>query len=133
MSGILAPAQGGMQLAASILLAVYLATGLLLLPREMAFLRGVEQPRRKLFLVQDLLLQLSILLTLIPCMCTQRLQLPAMYTVLAGFIALWAIALWAAISRYSYTYRVLLGQRAELSERLQDIFAKVKQEDKGDR
>lgn len=132
MSSLLVPASGGMQLAASILLAVYLATALVLLPRELAFLRGVEQPQRKRFLLQDGLLQLSILVTLIPCMCTPRLQLPAMYTVLCGFVALWAIALWAAVSRYSYTYRVLLGQRAELTERLKEIFSKVKQEEKGD-
>lgn len=132
MSCLMLQPPGGMQLAASVLLVLYLASALALLPRELSFLKGVEQPQRRVFQLQDLLLQLSMLLTLIPCMLTPRLPLAAMYTVLAGFIALWGIALWSAASRYSYTYRILLGQRGDLAQRLKDIFTQAQQEEKGD-
>jgi len=45
---------------------------------------------------------------------------------------MWATSIWAAAARYSYTYRVLLGQKGNLANRLKDIIGKANQEDKGD-
>ena len=120
--------RGGMQLAALILLALYALTAALLLPREATFLRGVQQPHRRLFMAQDVLMQACILATLLPCVLFSRLGLGALYTVLLGFSGMWFTAIWAAVSRYSYTYRILLGQKGDLNQRLKEIFDKVKQE-----
>lgn len=124
---------GGMQLAALVLLLLYLLTAALLLPREATFLRGVQLPHRRLFIAQDVLMQLCILATLLPCVIFSRLGLAALYTVLVGFAGMWFTAIWAAVSRYSYTYRILLGQKGDLSQRLKEIFDKVKEEDPGER
>lgn len=119
---------GGMQLAALVLLALYGLTAALLSPREATFLRGVQLPHRRLFIVQDVLMQVCILATLLPCVLLSRLGLGALYTVLLGFAGMWFTAIWAAVSRYSYTYRILLGQKGDLTQRLREIFDKVKEE-----
>lgn len=120
--------RGGMQLAALVLLALYALTAALLLPREAMFLRGVQQPYRRLFVAQDILMQVCILATLVPCVVLSRLGLAALYTVLLGFAGMWFTAIWAAVARYSYTYRILLGQKGDLTARLKEIFDKVKEE-----
>jgi hypothetical protein len=124
---LLAPSR--MQMAALVLLGVYFATAAVLLPRELAFLRGVDPPARRLFIVQDVLCQVSMLLVLLPCALYAKLTRELLAVVVAGFGGGWAAALWTAISRYAYTYHVLLGPRKEQQQRLREIFDKLKQEE----
>lgn len=127
MIALLAPSR--MQLAALILLAVYCATALMLLPRELAFLRSVEPAARRLFIVQDALCQLCMLLVLLPCAIFPKLSRELLILVMVAFGGGWAAALWTAVSRYAYAYHVLLGPRKEQQQRLREIFDKLKQEE----
>jgi hypothetical protein len=114
MPALLAGRVSDAQLAASALLLAYLVLVAVLLPRELRFIAGVEGYWKRLFIFQDALITLCILLTLLPVMAVPQLQLAGFITLLTGFIGMWASALWAGVSRYVYTYRVLLGTQRDL-------------------
>jgi len=120
--------QLGMQQVALVLLVLYLAAAVVLLPRELAFLREVAQPRRTWFLVQDLLLQLSILAVLVPSASAAELDLRRMVVVLAGFTLLWIVAIWMSLARQSYVHHLLREARRESEQQLQRIKEQLEDE-----
>lgn len=111
----------GMQQVALLLLVFYLASAAILLPREAAFLRAVEQPRRTSFVVQDVLLQLSILAVLVPCASAAELDLARVTIVLAGFTLLWIVAIWMVWARQSYVQHLLREARRDSEQQLKRI------------
>jgi hypothetical protein len=123
MSELLAHAHQ-MQLSAWLLLAVYTALALALLPRELRFLRDVEPRTRRKFLVLDVLLQICVLLILLPCGLVAKLTYPLFVLIFAGFTGLWIVIIIMSYQRYIYTYRMLAAvsqqhtqQTAELLRR----------------
>lgn len=127
---ILMLALARMQLAALLIIVLFAAASAVLMPRELVFLRGVDQPYRRLFIMQDVLLHFSILLTMLPCVVSSKLGAASFTLVLVGFLLMWATAIWAAASRYGYTYHVLLGKKSNLAQRLKDILQTTDQEDR---
>jgi len=118
------------RLAALIMLALYAAVALMLVPRELTFLRGVEQPAyRRRFIWQDILIQVGILAVLLPSAILPTATIGGLVIIVAGFTLLWIAAIWAAFSRYSYTYRILLKLRDEDRHRLQEFVEQYQQED----
>lgn len=114
---------------AMILLVVYLAAVVILLPRELRFLSEVKNPAtRRIFIVQDLFLQVCILGVLIPAILMkgvneQNGRLLGLLLVLATS-GLWLCTLWAGWSRYVYTCRILSeGSRRSADElrKIQDL------------
>ena len=125
-----------MQPVALVLLAVYIATALILAPRELSFIRSVEQPLRRQFIVQDILLQICILAILVPSATVNHLTPVLMSVVMGGFTLLWLVAVWMAVARQRYINRILEESRregerlmAELSRRIREEQAK---EESGD-
>lgn len=120
--------QLGMQQVALVLLVLYFAAAAVLLPRELVFLREVELPRRNWFLVQDLMLQLSILAVLVPSASAPQLDLTRMVIVLAGFTMLWIVAIWMSLARQSYVHHLLREARRESEQQLQRVRQKLEDE-----
>ena len=120
--------QLGMQQVALVLLVLYLAAAVVLLPRELVFLREVAQPRRSWFIVQDALLQLSILAVLVPSASAPRLDLTRMVIVLAGFTLLWIVAIWMSLARQTYVHHLLREARRESEQQLQRVKQKLEDE-----
>lgn len=125
-----------MQPVALVMLALYVATALILLPRELSFIRSVPPPTRRQFILQDVVLQAGILAVLVPSAVASRLTPAAMSVVVGGFTLLWLVAVWMAVSRQRYISRLLEDSRregerlmAELSRRLREEQAK---EESGD-
>ena len=123
-----------MQLAAAALLMLYLAAFLILLPREIAFLREVDTASRVHFIIIDVLLQVGILAVLMPCASRPQLSLTDVVVVLSGFALLWVVAIWMMFARRRYVYRLLKAAREESERRLKEVDAKAQQakEDEGD-
>src|SRR5687767_4928504 len=105
-----------MRVAAGVLLAAYLGVAAALSFREIRFLASIEPRARRLFAVQDILLQLGILGVLLPCAFSSGPSRPLFIAIMSAFTLLWLAALWAGISRSMYTYRLMLGARAERKE-----------------
>jgi len=99
------------RLAALAFLSVYLILGLVLLRREGQFLRSLKPGERWRYIVQDVLLQLCVLAILLPTVLSPTPQLWAFYLIFGAFLVLWAVVIWVAASRYSYTWRLLSQSR----------------------
>jgi hypothetical protein len=96
-----------MQVSAWVLLGIYAALALLLLPRELRFLRDAEPSYRRRFAALDIALQLCVLLVLLPCGLVPKLTPKLMVVILSGFSGLWLVILAMSYLRYIYTYRML--------------------------
>jgi hypothetical protein len=112
-----------MRVAAGVLLAAYIGVAAAMSYRELRFLSSIEPRQRRLFALQDILVQLGILGVLLPCAFAPGPSKPLFILIMAGFTLLWAAALWAGVSRSMYTYRLMLGARAERQE-LADILSR---------
>jgi hypothetical protein len=107
-----------LHLAAGLLLVLYLAALAVLTPRELAFLRGVNAQVRGRFILQDLLIQASVLSVLLPSAFLPSLGLSAFIAIGAGFGGLWLFTIWAGFSRYAYAFRLLVAAQKEAAEQL---------------
>jgi hypothetical protein len=113
-----------MQLAAGVMLLIYVAVFAMLLPRELRFLRGTEQPYRRRFIFLDILLQVCILLVLVPCVVSPQLTPRLLLLILSGFSGLWLVVLALAYLRYVYTYRILVVANLEELKQAQTALEK---------
>ena len=113
-----APDMRQLHLAAGLLLVLYLCALAVLAPRELAFLRGVDAKMRRRFILQDLLIQASILCVLLPSAFLPQLQVAAFSVIGAGFTGLWLLTIWAGFSRYAYAFRLLVAAQKEAAEQL---------------
>lgn len=120
------------RIAASVLLAAYLATAAVLLPRELNFLKSVDPARRKRFIIMDLLIQLSVLAVLLPNILLPKLNLTALFIVVAGFSLLWIVAAINARSRYIYTNKILKESMQESRKHLEQLVEQKRREAAGD-
>jgi hypothetical protein len=116
----------GMQPAAMLLLVLYLAAVLILLPRELAFLRDVKSIRRWWFIVQDVLLQASILLVLVPCAISKQLDIGRITVVATGFLMLWVVAVWMIVARQRYVHQMLRAVRDESDRQIKELHRSTK-------
>ena len=105
-----------MRVAAGILLAFYVGVAAAISFRELRFLGSVEPGQRRIFAAQDILLQLAILGVLLPCAIAPGPSKPLFVLIMSAFTLLWIAALWAGAARSLYTYRLMLGVRAERKE-----------------
>jgi hypothetical protein len=126
---LLAEQAAGARIAASVLLAAYLATAAILLPREMSFLAGVPQPQRGKFIAMDVVIQLCVLAVLLPSIVLERLNLVALIVVVAGFTVLWIVAAINARSRYIYTNKILKDSMQETRKQLERLVEEKRAED----
>ncbi len=126
---ILAESASGARIAASVLLAVYLATAAILLPREMNFLASVSQPQRGKFIAMDVVIQLCVLAVLLPSIILERLTLASLYTIVAGFTVLWIVAAINVRSRYIYTNKILKDSMLETRKQLERLVEEKRAED----
>jgi phosphatidylglycerophosphate synthase len=101
------------RLGAGILLALYVGLAAVFAGRELRFLAGVEKAERRLFAVQDILIQLALLGVLLPCVLAAAPNRQVIVVILVAFTLLWIVALWTVISRYMYTYRLMIGLRGQ--------------------
>lgn len=116
----------GMQPAAMLLLVLYLAAVLILLPRELAFLRDVKSIQRLWFIVQDVLLQVSILLVLVPCAISKQLDIGKITVVATGFVVLWVVAIWMITARQRYVHQMLKAMRDESERQIKELHRSTK-------
>jgi hypothetical protein len=116
-----------MRVAAGIMLAFYVGVAAVISFRELRFLASVEPRQRRLFALQDVLVQLAILGVLVPCVVAPAASRPWFVTVFSSFALLWVAALWAGIARSMYTYRLMLGARADRSE-LEELIQRGRQD-----
>ncbi|MCB1221788.1 MAG: hypothetical protein H7A35_08000 [Planctomycetales bacterium] len=111
---------------AMILLAVYLAAVVVLFPREMKFLREVQNATtRRIFIVQDIFIQVCILGVLVPAILMkgvneQNDKLLGLLLILS-MTGLWLCVIWAGWSRYIYTCRILSEGSKRSAEELRRI------------
>lgn len=105
-----------MRVAAGIMLAFYIGVAAVISFRELRFLASVEPKQRRLFALQDVLVQLAILGVLLTCTLAPGPSKTIFVLIMSAFTLLWASALWAVIARSMYTYRLMLGARAERKE-----------------
>ena len=125
----LAPGSYEGRIPAMILLVVYLAAVVVLLPRELRFLREVGNPAtRRIFIVQDLFLQVCILGVLVPAILMKGVNEEngrlLGFLLILSMSGLWLCTVWAAWSRWVYTCRILSeGSRrsAEELRRMQEL------------
>lgn len=117
------------RLAASLLLLAYVVAAVILLPRELNFLRSVAKPYRTKFLTLDILLQVSILLVLLPPMLAPLDDLNSWLVVGVGFFGLWVAVAWIAISRYVYTYRYLIQHHDQVKGKITKLQRQIDPED----
>jgi hypothetical protein len=113
-----------MQLAAWVMLFIYACLVMLILPREIRFLREAEPPFRRRFLLLDVLLQVFILLILVPCAIVTRLSPELMTLVLIGFSGLWVVVAFLSYLRYVYTYRILMTATMDQLRRTEEALQK---------
>ena len=114
---------------ALILLVVYLAAVVILLPREIRFLREVKpDSTRRIFIVQDIFLQICILGMLIPAIMLKGVSLSNVTLLgtllMLSFTGLWICLVWAFLSRMIYTRRILSeGSKRSAAElrRIQEL------------
>jgi hypothetical protein len=119
-----------MRLAAAGLLVVYLGTAAIFTPRELRFLAIVEPKQRRIFTLQDILLQVGILMVLVPSMVARGPSALYFTLVATGFTVLWITAVWTGIVRSMYTYRLMLGSREQhgrLQEELSRLIEKARE------
>lgn len=102
-----------MRVAAGVMLALYVGLAAVLSARELRFLASVEPRQRRIFVLQDILVQLAILGVLVPCALAAAPSRAWMILVTSAFFLLWVAALWAVVSRSMYTYRLMLNARGE--------------------
>jgi hypothetical protein len=128
-----------MSIAALLLLLVYLALVAILTPREINFLRGVPQPQRGVFIAQDVLLQVCILLVLVPAIMfprftTQQGAYLALVLIIAGFTLLWITLVWMLVARQRYVHQLLRDATRESREQLARLGSQLKenQEENGE-
>ena len=121
------------RIAASVLLAAYLATAAVLLPREVNFLAGVTQPLRGRFIAMDLIIQACVLAVLLPNIIVEQLNLVTLYIVLAGFTLLWIVTAINARSRYIYTNRILKDSMQETRQQLEQLIEEKQRAEDGQR
>jgi len=105
-----------MRVAAGIMLAFYVGVAAVFSFRELRFLASVEAKQRRIFALQDILVQLAILGVLLPCTLASHPSKPLFVAIMSAFTLLWIAALWSGIARSMYTYRLMLGARAERKE-----------------
>jgi hypothetical protein len=110
-----------MQMSAWVMLGLYAALALLLMPRELRFLREAEGSYRLRFIVLDVLLQVCVLLVLVPCALVPRLTLPLLRLIFGGFTGLWVVIALMSYLRYVYTYRILAKSTVQYDERTQEL------------
>jgi len=106
----------GSQLAALIMLVAYTATALVILPREINFLRSVEQPEKGRFITLDVLIQVFMLLVLLPPAFSALNSLAGFVILGVGFVGLWVVVIWTAVARYRYVHRFLASQQDKLKQ-----------------
>lgn len=99
------------RLAALVFVSIYILVALALLRREVTFLRSLQPRERARFIVQDVLLQLSVLAILLPPVLSPKPRLWVFYLIFGAFAVLWVTVVWVAVSRYSYTWRLLSQAR----------------------
>jgi len=116
-----------MQPAAWVLLAVYGAVALVLLPRELQFLASVKGPQKASFIAQDILLQVCVLLVLVPSALSKSWSLVSVTLVMIGFTLLWIVAAWMAFSRRRYVNQLLEESRREGAELLDELARKIRE------
>jgi len=111
---------------AMILLVIYLAAVVILLPREIRFLAEVaSKTTRRIFIVQDLFLQICILGVLVPAILLKGVNLQngrlLGLLLILSMSGLWLCTIWAAWSRYIYTCRILSDGSRRSAEELRRI------------
>lgn len=117
------------RLAASLLLLAYVVAAVILLPREISFLKSVARPFRIKFITLDVLLQVSILLVLLPPTLTLMDNINAWRIFWVGFGTLWIAVVWLAFSRYIYTVRFLIKQHDHVKGEITKLQRKIDPED----
>lgn len=117
------------RLAALLLLVLYAAVAVVLLFREITFLRKVDPPTRRLFVAQDILIQVCVLLVLLPCAVMPQLPLTGLFIVTAGFALLWLVVIWTAFARYAYVARLLKHARKESEQKLKELVERLREEE----
>ncbi|MCH7472037.1 hypothetical protein IIA79_03690 [bacterium] len=123
------------KIAALVALVVYFAVVLVFYGREVRFLASVKAPRRRAFIVQNILIQLCILAVLLPCAAAPQPTPTLLKIVMTGFVSLWVVTIWMSVSRYMYTYHVLLSTREEMTkikQKLEEIKLGIEQEEPED-
>lgn len=120
------------QLAASILLVLYLATAVILFPRELNFLKQADAPARGKFIILDALVQLCILAVLLPNVLSSKLSLELLILVVSAFTLLWVVAGVNIWQRYIYTYRMLSKTIEEQKTELLGLENQLKGEENRD-
>ena len=120
-------ADSATQLAAWILLVVYGAVAVILLPRELAFLVNVEQPHKARFILLDILIQCFFLLVLLPPALALLTSLTGFIILGIGFLGLWIVVIATAILRYRYVHSMLASQQ----EKLKQEYMKKRSSDSG--
>ena len=117
-----------MQPVALVLLVVYAGAALIMLPREIQFLAGVPSPAKGQFITQDILLQASILLVLLPSALSPKLTVTGITLVLAGFSVLWVVVIWMVAARRIYVNRLLEESRREGAELLAELNQRIREQ-----
>ena len=122
----------GMQPVALLLLTLYLAAAAILAPREFSFLAKVEQPYKRLFITQDILLSVSILGVLLPAALigsnTGTRQAIYLFTVIGvAFTLLWIVAVWMAVARQRYVLKLLQDSTRDSQAQIARIAEQLKQ------
>ncbi|MCB1215932.1 hypothetical protein KDL44_00965 [bacterium] len=114
------------RLPALILLVVYIAAVVILLPRELRFLRDVQNTTtRRIFIVQDLFIQVCILGVLIPAVLMKGVndsnnELLGLLLMLS-MTGLWLCVVWTGWSRWVYTCRILSDGSKRSADELRRI------------
>lgn len=108
------------RLGATMLLAMYIVLAVIFSQRELGFLAQLKPGEKRLFVTLDLLIQLSVLAILLPCILAPGASLPTLVTVMVGFGLLWIVVIWNGMARSMYTYRLMLEFRNKAAEGLKD-------------
>ena len=110
-----------MQISSWAMLVIYVALALLLLPRELKFLREAEPAFRSRFAALDIALQVCILLILIPCALVSKLTPKLLILIFSGFTGLWLVVAAMAYLRYVYTYKILARSTAQYNQQAAEL------------
>lgn len=109
------------RLVAGVMLCVYLAVAVIQFGRESRFLAGVEGSARVMFILQDILIQLAVLLCLLPVTLAPKAEKTVLLASVSGMGLLWIVGIWTMITRRMYTYRLLLGAHSEAQKQIADL------------
>jgi len=139
MTPCIAATSSPLPIAASLLLAIYLAALAVLAPRELSFINGVPRPQRASFIVQDVLLQLCILMVLVPALLLPGLgslgaTRLALAVIIAGFGLLWLTVIWMMLARQRYIHQLLRDATRDSRKQLERLKSELdrQQEENGD-